>query len=166
MEKRFWRKKINCTWAWTWAIDPVRMGEKLSRIRKDYNFSQEDLVDFFDFVGVEVTKQAISNWETGKSVPRLDKLIVLADGLYKVSLDELCIRCGREERTRDDEQLVPPFSYTGLPRGRCPLSLTDSRHASGVRLRLPYLVFIDCPTNPEVPASFSQPRVSPDFVPQ
>lgn len=54
---------------------------KLSRIKKEY--TQEDVAK-----QLFVSTQAVSKWETGRSIPSIDNLLALLD-LYEVSLDEL-----------------------------------------------------------------------------
>ena len=61
--------------------------EILIRERKARGFSQEDLA-----AKVNVSRQAISKWETGDAMPDLNNLLLLADALG-ISLDSLC---GRE----------------------------------------------------------------------
>lgn len=61
--------------------------ETLTRTRKARGMSQEDLAS-----KIQVSRQAVSKWETGDALPDLNKLLLLADAL-DISLDELC---GRE----------------------------------------------------------------------
>jgi len=60
--------------------------EILLQERKRLGLSQEDLAGM-----VNVSRQAVSKWETGDAMPDLPKLLALADALG-VSLDELCAR--------------------------------------------------------------------------
>ena len=50
------------------------IGERLIQLRKEKGFSQESLAN-----QLNVTRQAISNWERGKTEPDLQTLIQLAD---------------------------------------------------------------------------------------
>lgn len=61
--------------------------ETLLQERKRRGLSQEELAGM-----VNVSRQAVSKWETGDALPDLPKLLALADAL-ELSLDELC---GRE----------------------------------------------------------------------
>ena len=63
----------------------MNLGEKIYQLRTRKNLSQGDLADALD-----VSRQSISKWETGASVPELDKLIKLSQ-LFEVSLDELVL---------------------------------------------------------------------------
>jgi len=61
--------------------------EVLQQTRKARGWSQEDLAE-----KIQVSRQAVSKWETGDAMPDLPKLLALADAL-ELSLDALC---GRE----------------------------------------------------------------------
>lgn len=61
----------------------MQIAERLIALRKQYGISQEGLAD-----QLSVSRQAVSKWETGQTLPETEKLIRLAD-LYSVSLDDL-----------------------------------------------------------------------------
>ncbi|MGO3418571.1 MAG: helix-turn-helix transcriptional regulator, partial [Pseudolactococcus laudensis] len=61
----------------------MKICEQLKTYRKKMNLSQDDLA-----VIVYVSRQTISNWETGKSYPDLKSLLLMSD-YFDVSLDEL-----------------------------------------------------------------------------
>lgn len=61
----------------------MTLAEKILKLRTARNLSQGDLAE-----ALEVSRQSVSKWETGQSVPDLDKIIKLAD-LFGVSVDEL-----------------------------------------------------------------------------
>ncbi len=61
----------------------MKLNDKIFEYRKINNWSQEELADKLD-----VSRQTISKWETGKAVPELDKLISLAN-LFNISVDTL-----------------------------------------------------------------------------
>ena len=61
----------------------MELGNKLCELRKKAGLSQEELSEKLD-----VTRQTISNWENGKSLPDIVSIIRMSD-LYDVSLDEL-----------------------------------------------------------------------------
>lgn len=67
--------------------------ENLIRARKARGMTQEELA-----ARLSISRQAVSKWETGESLPDLYKLAALADELG-VSTDELC---GREPSSRDE----------------------------------------------------------------
>lgn len=62
--------------------------EILARERKARGLSQEDLAS-----RIQVSRQAVSKWETGDAMPDLNKLLALANAL-DISLDALCGREG------------------------------------------------------------------------
>ena len=48
----------------------MKFCDKLSKIRKDNNLSQEQLAD-----KMNVSRQAVSKWESGVSYPDMDKIL-------------------------------------------------------------------------------------------
>ena len=82
----------------------MKLGENLQAYRKKAGLSQEEFAE-----KCEVSRQAIAKWESGESVPMIDKLIFLAD-FYGITLDELVGREGKDDYTRLVElvaRLVP-----------------------------------------------------------
>lgn len=61
----------------------MTIGEKLAQLRKQHHYTQEQLADLLD-----VSRQAVSKWESDLSLPETFKLIQLSK-LYDISLDEL-----------------------------------------------------------------------------
>lgn len=61
----------------------MKIAEQIIRLRTAAGLSQGDLAE-----KLEVSRQSISKWETGASLPEIDKLVKLAE-LFQVSLDEL-----------------------------------------------------------------------------
>ena len=59
------------------------IGEKLRRLRIARQLSQEQLAD-----KLQVSRQAISKWELGESIPDTENLILLSK-FYGVSIDYL-----------------------------------------------------------------------------
>ena len=57
--------------------------EKLSELRKKKGLSQIELAE-----ALNVSRQAVSKWETGAALPSVDNLLSLRE-LYNVSLDEM-----------------------------------------------------------------------------
>ena len=70
----------------------MTLGDKLSKLRKQNNYTQEQLADILG-----VSRQAISKWESDASYPETEKLIQLSD-MYHCSLDYLL----RDEMESDD----------------------------------------------------------------
>lgn len=61
----------------------MTLGEKLSKCRKEYNYTQEQLADILG-----VSRQSISKWESDIAYPETDKLIKLGK-LFDCSMDYL-----------------------------------------------------------------------------
>lgn len=61
----------------------MTLGDKLAKLRKENNYTQEQLADI-----LEVSRQAISKWENNTTYPETEKLIKLGE-LYKCSMDYL-----------------------------------------------------------------------------
>lgn len=61
----------------------MTLSEKLYMLRKKSGLSQEQLAE-----QLGVSRQAISKWESGQSVPESEKLILLSD-YFKVTVDYL-----------------------------------------------------------------------------
>lgn len=61
----------------------MKLAEKLTIQRKKSGMSQEQLAD-----RLGITRQSVSKWEAGSSVPEISKLIALSE-LFQVSLDYL-----------------------------------------------------------------------------
>lgn len=80
--------------------------ENLIQNRKHLGLSQEELA-----AKLNVSRQAVSKWETGDSVPDLPKLLALSDAL-NLSLDVLC---GRDFAAVDTERDTPKK----MPAAKC-----------------------------------------------
>lgn len=61
----------------------MTLSEKLYALRKKRGLSQEQLAEHLN-----VSRQAISKWESGQSIPDSDRLIAIS-GFFQVSLDYL-----------------------------------------------------------------------------
>ena len=61
----------------------MELGNNILKIRKEKNLTQDDLAEKYF-----VTRQTISNWETGKSYPDLETLVKISDD-FNISLDVL-----------------------------------------------------------------------------
>ena len=61
----------------------MTIGERLYKLRKDKNISQEELANALD-----VSRQTVSKWETDQSTPDFDKIIPLCE-FFGITSDEL-----------------------------------------------------------------------------
>lgn len=63
----------------------MTMGERIQSLRKEKGLSQEALGE-----ALGVSRQAVSQWENGQSVPEMEKLVAMK-GLFGCSLDQLVL---------------------------------------------------------------------------
>lgn len=61
----------------------MKFNEKLLKMRKLNNITQEELADMLD-----VSRQSVSKWESGTTYPEMDKLLSMCK-IFKCSLDDL-----------------------------------------------------------------------------
>lgn len=61
----------------------MNFSEKLKEIRKHKGLSQEQLAE-----KIGVSRQAITKWETGKGLPDVENMVIIAE-IFKTTLDEL-----------------------------------------------------------------------------
>ena len=61
----------------------MKFCDKLQKIRKENNITQEGLAD-----KLGVSRQAVSKWESGTAYPDTEKLIQMSK-IFNISLDEL-----------------------------------------------------------------------------
>ena len=64
-------------------VDTMNIAEKISRLRRQRGWSQEELAE-----RMNVSRQAVSKWESTQSSPDLEKLVQLSE-LFGVTTDEL-----------------------------------------------------------------------------
>ena len=68
---------------WRCAVSNVQLTDNLVRLRKAYNYTQQQIGD-----KLNISRQAYSNYERGKRIPDIGMLLRLAD-IYGVSLEQL-----------------------------------------------------------------------------
>ena len=73
----------------------MELGKNIAKIRKENKLTQDDLANKYF-----VTRQTISNWETGKSYPDLETLVKMSDD-FDISLDVLL---------KEDKKMVKDIS--------------------------------------------------------
>lgn len=76
----------------------MSFSENLKLIRKDKNITQEQLAELLD-----VSRQAISKWESGSGYPETEKLLLISKEL-NISLDYLLLDNGKLETERSDNK--------------------------------------------------------------
>ncbi|MBD5510805.1 MAG: helix-turn-helix transcriptional regulator [Lachnospiraceae bacterium] len=77
----------------------MNFSEKLKEIRKKEGISQEQLAE-----KIGVTRQAITKWETGKGLPDVENMVIIAE-IFKTTIDELLMNSVTKETPE-------PFVYT------------------------------------------------------
>lgn len=96
----------------------MTLAEKILELRTAHDLSQGDLAE-----RLEVSRQSVSKWETGQSVPDLDKIIKLAD-LFKVSVDELVQEDAKPRPDPEPTTPGPQIVYVEKPAQRTPAQIT------------------------------------------
>lgn len=78
----------------------MKLSERLLQLRGEREVSQIELAE-----ALNVSRQAVSRWETGQSTPSAEKLQFLA-AYYGITIDELFYSV--EEKPKPQEQAAPP----------------------------------------------------------
>lgn len=90
-------------------MNSYSLGDRLQVLRSEHGYSQEQLADL-----VGVSRQAVSKWETGSSMPDIDNLVRLSE-LYEQSLD-IIVKGTEAESTapngKPTEQVVELDGFT------------------------------------------------------
>ena len=78
----------------------MNLGQNIATLRKEFGFTQEELAEKCD-----VSRQAVTKWESGASEPTIEKLLRLSE-IFGVSVDELIngteVAISRQNRIIDD----------------------------------------------------------------
>ena len=96
----------------------MTIGQKIIRLRISKNISQEQLAE-----ALNVSRQTISKWETGLSIPKIDKVPYLAE-ILGVSTDELLSDKMDLSRVLDTPKRNKYFGTDGF-RGEANVTLTS-----------------------------------------
>ena len=68
------------------SVSNIQLAANLRRLRTDHGYTQTQIAE-----RLNISRQAYSNYETGKRIPDLDILIRIAD-IYHVTLEELIMQ--------------------------------------------------------------------------
>ncbi|MBP2098098.1 DUF3955 domain-containing protein [Enterococcus rivorum] len=82
----------------------MEFGDKIKDLRKQSNLTQEKFA-----IRLNVTRQAVSNWENNRNLPDLEMLILISS-IFHVSLDELIL--GGTNVNNMTEKLIKDGSET------------------------------------------------------
>lgn len=85
----------------------MKFSEKLKKLRKDNNITQEELAD-----KLFVTRTAISKWETDSGYPSIESLKMLAN-FFQTTIDELISDEDIENKKHLEEKIAKKF-YWGV----------------------------------------------------
>lgn len=101
----------------------MELKEKLVRLRKLNRLSQLELAE-----KLNVSRQAISKWEVGATIPSIENLRALS-GLYDVPIDYLLTSCcaDMDVATPKINDIVSPTKEEDLKREYPPPSTQESR---------------------------------------
>lgn len=117
----------------------MKLGEQIKKYRSSYNYSQEELSE-----KLFVSRQTISNWETNKSYPDIQSILLISS-IFNISLDELvkgdlpAMKNQVLNRKNDNTYswiMLLSFLLTALSIG--PILLSDNI----LILSIPFLLFI------------------------
>ena len=113
-------RHINYANSWLMGIDPVATGRQLKKLRRQHNFTQEDLSELFEWCDMSASRVSISVWENGKKTPSLLHIVFLAE-LYGCTLDELVVsyRRSHERELEDRDQPVPLINIITFKTNVC-----------------------------------------------
>lgn len=104
----------------------MTLGEKITHLRKKRGLSQEELA-----ITLNVSRQAVSKWETGEAKPDTDKVVALAE-YFEVTTDWLLRDIAPlETHTGTDAHMSPAQARAGAPLLLC---LTLGASACGLFL--------------------------------
>ena len=87
----------------------MTLGDKLSKLRKENNYTQEQLANVLG-----VSRQSISKWESNIAYPETDKLIRISE-LFNCTLDYLLKDA--EETSNSKQTNEKSLSFKAHPRG-------------------------------------------------
>lgn len=87
----------------------MKLSEKIIELRKAVGWSQEQLADRLD-----ISRQSVSKWESGTSVPELDKIVKMSD-IFNVSTDYLLkeenfLSEAEKQESQTEAEHLPPLS--------------------------------------------------------
>ena len=95
-------------------MDLVKIGAFLQTLRKEKNFTQEQLAE-----QLGVSRRTVSRWETGSNMPDLDILMELSD-LYTVDLREILNGERKSEHMNEElkETVMQVADYSSEEKAR------------------------------------------------
>lgn len=107
----------------------MNLHSKITYLRKEHKMSQLDLAE-----KLNVSRQAISKWESGTSSPSIDSLKCIST-LYNVSIDYLL---------DDSIDFPPPQNVSALPANSSPQQEVQSFHCQKLSSAVTRVLLILC----------------------
>lgn len=86
------------------GINTMEFGDKIKELRTKNQLTQEKFA-----IRLNVTRQAVSNWENNRNLPDLE-LLILISSIFHISLDELIL--GENNVNNMTEKLIKDGSKT------------------------------------------------------
>lgn len=112
------------------------LGEKITLLRKKNNYSQEDLAN-----ELGISRQSVSKWESGNSIPDLDKIIKISN-LFGVSTDYLLKDELEEETLSETDEMLEEGKIVSLEQAN---EFLEATLQFANKLSLAILLFILSP---------------------
>ena len=104
-------------------IDFVKVGKRISEYRRRAGMSQEEMAD-----KLYVTRQALSKWENGLSIPQVDTLCMISK-MFSVSTDELLGLFEGAPKELDGEDIFKDhdrsYIVNAIARGEIAVNIPD-----------------------------------------
>ena len=104
-------------------IDFVKVGMRIAMYRKEMGLSQEELAD-----KLFVTRQALSKWENGTSIPSIDTLYEISK-IFKVSFEEILGLFEKDSINVDENDIFKghdrSFIIEKIVKGEIKINLAD-----------------------------------------
>ncbi len=105
----------------------MTLGDKLAKLRKENNYTQEQLANILG-----VSRQAVSKWESDTTYPETDKLLKLGE-LYQCSMDYL-LKEGDKARTESKQESIPCSHTITLHFNMLNFERKSAKHIHGLPL--------------------------------
>ena len=101
----------------------MSLGEKIQQLRKAKGFSQEQLAD-----NLNVSRQAISKWETDQSSPDIEKILAISK-VFSISTDELLENdvANNTAESRPQSNKMPKRLFNAVRRIKDSTDFIDSK---------------------------------------
>lgn len=96
----------------------MSLGQNIAKLRKNIGMTQEQLAEKCD-----VSRQAVTKWESGESEPAIAKLVKLSE-IFNVSIDEI-VKDGEVIATSNDSPELVEVNYSMVSAGFLWMSDTD-----------------------------------------